>query len=90
MNKAELIDNLAKTESITKVQATQYVNYVFESIKKALKAGAEVRIPDFGVFAVTKRAARDGRNPRTGEKMKIAASKQAKFRPASKLKEAIN
>ena len=72
-----------------KKQALAAVDGIFDSIVKALSKGEEVSIPGFGVFRVSKRAAREGINPRTGEKIQIAASIKPKFRAAKALKEAV-
>ena len=66
------------------------VDAVFDSIKGALASGGEVRLVGFGTFSVSKRAAREGRNPRTGETIKIAASKQVKFKPGKDLADGVN
>jgi DNA-binding protein HU-beta len=63
---------------------------VFESITAALKGGSEVRLVGFGTFSVARRAASEGRNPRTGEKIRIAAAKQAKFKPGKRLRDELN
>ena len=89
MNKNELIDAVALTANLKKNDAETAVDAVFESITAALKNGDEVRLIGFGTFSVSDRAASEGRNPRTGEKMMIAASKQPKFRAGKGLKEAI-
>ena len=89
MNKNELIDAGALTANLKKDDAETAVDAVFESITAALKNGDEVRLIGFGTFSVSERAASEGRNPRTGEKMMIAASKQPKFRAGKGLKEAI-
>ena len=72
-----------------KKQALAAVDGIFDSIVKALSKGEDVSIPGFGVFRVSKRAAREGINPRTGEKIQIAASIKPKFRAAKALKEAV-
>lgn len=89
MNKNELIDAVALATNLKKNDAETAVDAVFESITAALKNGDEVRLIGFGTFSVSERAASEGRNPRTGEKMMIAASKQPKFRAGKGLKEAI-
>lgn len=89
MNKNELIDSVALATNLKKNDAETAVDAVFESITAALKNGDEVRLIGFGTFSVSERAASEGRNPRTGEKMMIAASKQPKFRAGKGLKEAI-
>lgn len=90
MNKQELIDAIAKEAAVTKVDAAKVLEAVVSVITKALKKGDEVRLTNFGTFAVTKRAATEGRNPRTGAKIKIPASKQPKFRAGKGLKDSVN
>ena len=91
MSKAEFIANVAKTGDMSAAEAKRVVELVFGEIenglKRARKDGKYV-IGTFGTFAVTKRAARKGRNPRTGEEIKIKASKSLRFRPSSGLKDA--
>jgi DNA-binding protein HU-beta len=89
MNKADLISEVAKVVS-TKKEAQAAVNCVFESIPKAMKKGKPVTIAGFGSFKVAKRKARKGRNPKTGEAIKIKASKTPKFVASKKLKYFIN
>jgi DNA-binding protein HU-beta len=88
MNKGDLINEVAKVVS-TKKEAQQAVDCVFSSITKALKKGDAVTLVGFGTFKVTKRKARKGRNPQTGEEIKIKASKAPKFTPGKPLKEAV-
>lgn len=90
MNKAELVDQVAKKAELTKADAARAVEAIFGSIKGALKKGGEVRLVGFGTFSVAKRAATTGRNPRTGEKINIPASKQPKFKAGKELKDAVN
>ncbi len=90
MNKQELVNEVAKKADLPKTKAQAAVEAIFESIKLTLKKGGEVRLVGFGTFAVAKRAATTGRNPRTGEKINIPASKQPKFKPGKELKEAVN
>ncbi|MEM9170387.1 MAG: HU family DNA-binding protein [Pseudomonadota bacterium] len=90
MNKNEFIDKVADAASMTKADAQRAVDAVFDSITQALCDGDDVRLVGFGTFSAAKRAARDGRNPRTGETIKIPASIQAKFQPGKGLKEALN
>lgn len=89
MNKNELIASVAQQSGLTKADATRAVDSVIKSITKSLKGNKDVRLVGFGTFSVTQRPAREGRNPRTGQKIKIKASKQPKFRPGKGLKEAI-
>ena len=90
MSKKDLIDAVAKECELTKEKATVIVDAVLEHIRNSMKNGQEVRIPDFGTFKVADRKAREGRNPATGETIKIAASRVPKFTPAKGLKEALN
>ena len=83
MNRNELVDAVAGKAELSKAAANKAVDAVFESITDALKGGTEVRLVGFGTFSVAARAASEGRNPRTGEKIKIAASKQPSSSPAS-------
>ncbi|MBI5401310.1 HU family DNA-binding protein [Candidatus Wolfebacteria bacterium] len=90
MKKPELVEAVMKEAAIeVKKQALQAVEAVFNTITQALTRGEEVAIPGFGVFKVVKRAARQGVNPKTGEKIQIAASIKPKFRAAKALKEAV-
>ena len=90
MNRNELVDAVASKTELRKSEAGRAVDAVFESIGEALKEGDEVRLVGFGTFSVSSRAASEGRNPRTGEKIKIAASKQAKFKPGKGLRDSLN
>ena len=90
MNKNDLVAALADYAELSKADAARALDGVFDLITKALKKGDEVRLVGFGTFLVTRRAASDGRNPRTGEKIRIPASKQPKFRAGKGLKEALN
>ena len=90
MNKNDLIASVADAAEISKADATKAVDAVLSSIAKSLKKGDEVRLVGFGTFSVSKRAATEGRNPRTGEKIKIPASKQPKFKAGKALKDAVN
>ena len=89
MNKGDLIDAVAKVVS-TKKEAQEAVDCVFETIKKALKKEDAVQIVGFGSFKVSKRDARKGRNPQTGEEIQIAARMVPKFVPGKALKDAVN
>ncbi len=89
MNKNELVDTVAERSGLKKNEAEKTVDAVFDTITSALRGGDEVRIVGFGTFSVSARAASEGRNPRTGEKMMIAPSKQPKFRAGKGLKDAI-
>lgn len=90
MNKNDIIAKVADAAGLTKAQATKAVDGVFKSVSFALSKGKEVRVVGFGTFHVTKRAASQGRNPRTGQTIKIPASKQPKFRAGRPLKDAVN
>ncbi len=90
MKKPDLVEVVMKAADIeVKKQALAAVDAIFDSIVKALSKGEDVSIPGFGVFRVSKRAAREGINPRTGEKIQIPASIKPKFRAAKALKEAV-
>ena len=90
MNKNDLVAAVSGSAGLSKGDAAKALDSVFESITTALKKGDDVRLVGFGTFSVSKRAASTGRNPRTGESIKIAASKQAKFKAGKGLKDAIN
>jgi DNA-binding protein HU-beta len=90
VNRNELVDAVAGKADLSKTAASKAVEAVFDSITGALKGGGEVRLVGFGTFSVARRAASEGRNPRTGEKIKIAASKQAKFKPGRRLRDSLN
>ena len=90
MNKSELIDAIAASADIPKAAAGRALDAVIESVTGALKAGDSVVLVGFGTFSVAKRAARKGRNPSTGEAIKIAASKTPKFSAGATLKSAVN
>lgn len=90
MNKQELIGSVADATGLSKNDAGKAVEGVFDTISAALKKGDEVRLVGFGTFSVSKRKASTGRNPRTGEPMKIKASTQPKFKAGKGLKDAVN
>lgn len=90
MNKSELIEVIAKQADISKAAAGRALDSAIEAITKSLKKGDDVTLVGFGSFAVTKRAARTGRNPQTGATIKIKAAKVPKFRPGKALKDAVN
>jgi len=90
VNKNEFIDRVAELADLTKADGERAVNAVFDAITQALKSGDDVRIVGFGTFGVSKRAARKGRNPRTGEEIDIKASNQPKFTAGKGLKDALN
>jgi len=85
MNKAELINNLAEDAGITKTQANTALDSFVEAVTKTLKGGGKVTLVGFGTFSVSKRAARNGRNPQTGEVIKIKARKVARFKAGKEL-----
>jgi DNA-binding protein HU-beta len=89
VNKNELVDAVANSTGLKKQEAEKAVDAVFDSITGELKKGSEVRLVGFGTFAVTNRAASEGRNPRTGEKIQIPASKLPKFRAGKQLKDSV-
>ena len=91
MNKKELAAAVAEKTDMTNADAGKAVDAVFDTIQAQLKKkNGEVRILGFGTFSVTKRAASEGRNPQTGEKIKIKASNQPKFKAGKGLKDALN
>lgn len=90
MNKTELISHIADHSDISKAAATRALESILDAVKKTLKKGDTVSLVGFGTFAVSKRAARTGRNPRTGESIKIKAAKVPKFRPGQALKDHLN
>ena len=89
MTKAELIEKMAQDANITKVAADTALLSFIDSITKTLKKGNKVTLVGFGTFSVAKRAARKGRNPQTGEVIKIKASKSPKFKASKTFKDAI-
>jgi DNA-binding protein HU-beta len=90
VNKNELIATVADDTGLSKAEANRAVDSVFESITGSLTGGGEVRLVGFGTFSVVQRKASEGRNPRTGEKIQIPASKQPKFKAGKALKDAVN
>ncbi|WP_312767930.1 HU family DNA-binding protein [Pseudoxanthomonas mexicana] len=90
MNKTELIDAVADEAEVSKAEAGRTVDAVISSITKALKKGDSVTLVGFGTFQVRKRAARTGRNPKTGDTIKIKASKNPAFKAGKALKDAVN
>jgi DNA-binding protein HU-beta len=89
MNKGDLIEAIAKGSDLTKADAGRALEATLEAITKTLKKGDKVTIPGFGTFSISKRAARTGRNPATGETIKIKAKKTPKFKAGSGLSEAV-
>jgi DNA-binding protein HU-beta len=90
VNKNDLIAVVATKTGLSKGDATKAVDGVFDAVTEALKEGDEVRLVGFGTFTVSKRAASQGRNPRTGDPIDIPASKQPKFKAGKGLKDAVN
>ncbi len=89
MTKAEFVDKVADQAGLNKKQAGDAVDAVLDSIQSSLKSGDDVTFTGFGKFHVAERGAREGRNPRTGETMTIAASKVPRFTAGSGLKKAV-
>jgi len=89
MNKAELIDYVAKHSDISKAAASRALGAVVSGVRASLKKGNSVTIVGFGTFTVRRRAARTGRNPRTGASIKIKATKIPKFRPGKALRDSL-
>lgn len=90
MNKNDLVAAVMESTGLSKNDSGKAVDAVFGTITDSLKKGDEVRLVGFGTFLVSERAASEGRNPRTGEKMQIPASKQPKFKAGKSLKDAVN
>ncbi len=90
MNKSELIDAVANEAGLSKADSARAVDAMTGSISKALQRGDSVSLVGFGTFQVKKRGARMGRNPRTGETIKIKASKMPSFKAGKSLKDAVN
>ena len=89
MNKTELVERIAEETDTPKSEAQKYLEALEEIVSNELKSGGEVQITGFGKFYVQERKAREGRNPQTGEKMKIAASKVPAFSAGNSLKESL-
>ena len=90
MNKTDMIDKLASAAGITKTQAAAAVEAMMSGITSALKKGNRVTLVGFGSFSTAQRAARTGRNPKTGKTIMIAARRVARFTPGTELKQAVN
>ena len=90
MNKSELIERIAIDADLSKASAARALDAALRAIRFTLRKGGEVRLVGFGTFRVTKRAARKGVNPRTGEPLKIRAAKVPKFTPGQPLKDFLN
>ncbi|GAA0444221.1 HU family DNA-binding protein [Lentibacillus halophilus] len=89
MNKTDLIDAVAEKSDLSKKDATKAVDAVFDSVMDSLKQGEKVQLIGFGNFEVRERSERKGRNPQTGEEIKIPASKVPAFKPGKALKESV-
>ena len=90
INRQDLVTAVADAADLPKPKAAQAVDAVFSEIERALKDGQEVRMPGFGSFVAALRKATTGRNPRTGEELKIPASRSVRFKPGKGLKEAVS
>ena len=90
MNKTELIEHIAAEADISKAAAGRALDAAIDAIKTTLSDGGTVSVLGFGTFAVTRRPERTGRNPRTGEAIKIEAANVPRFRPGKALKDAVN
>ncbi len=90
MNKTQLVDAVASDSGLSKADSSRAIESVLATVTKNLKKGEDVSITGFGKFSVVKRAARQGVNPRTGERVKIKASKAPKFTPGAAFKQAIS
>lgn len=90
MNKTELIDHMARSADISKAASARALEALIAVVKTTLKKNGSVTLVGFGTFSVGKRAARVGRNPRTGDAIKIKAAKVPKFKPGKALKDAVN
>jgi len=90
VNKNDLIGVVSDKTGLSKADSTNAIDSVFDAISDALKSGDEVRLVGFGTFSVSQRRASEGRNPRTGEKINIPASKQPKFKAGKGLKDVVN
>jgi DNA-binding protein HU-beta len=89
MNKSDLIEHIARQADISKAAATRALDAIVGGVKTTLKKSGSVTIVGFGTFAVSKRAARTGRNPRTGAAIKIKAAKVPKFKPGKALRDSL-
>ena len=90
MKKVELVETVAERAGITKADASRALDATLEAITEALVKGDKVPLVGFGTFSVSRRAAREGRNPRTGETVQIAARNAVSFKAGSALKDAVN
>lgn len=90
MKKVELVEAVAEKTGLTKADSTKAIDATIEAITEELSNGGKVPLVGFGTFDVSERAAREGRNPRTGAVVQIAARKTVRFKPGSALKDAVN
>ncbi|MHB8263449.1 MAG: HU family DNA-binding protein [Acidimicrobiales bacterium] len=90
MNKAEMVENISRETGVMKRHVEQVVNSLFSTVASELRAGRRLSVIGFGSFNPTRRSARTGRNPRTGEPIKIPASKSVRFSAGSALKDVLN
>lgn len=90
MNKKDLVDAVAKGADLTQADAERALTAVFDAVAKGVAAGDKVSVPGFGTFEKRERAARTGRNPRTGEEITIAATSAPGFKPATQFKRLLN
>jgi len=90
MNKSELVDAMAADAGISKAAAKKALDSMMNNVEKSLKKGGRVSLVGFGSWSVSKRAARDGRNPQTGKSIRIAAKNVVKFKPGAELKNSVN
>ena len=90
MNKSQFITHISEQHSCTKIEAEKVIDMFVSSVTDAIGKGEEISLVGFGNFSVSKIAAREGRNPRTGAALKIAAYNQPKFKAGQKLKDAVN
>jgi DNA-binding protein HU-beta len=90
MNKSELVDSMAADAGISKAAAKKALDSMMNNVEKSLKKGGRVSLVGFGSWSVSKRAARDGRNPQTGKTIRIAAKNVVKFKPGAELKNSVN
>ena len=90
MNKSEMISVIAEKTGVSKTEAEKVFNATFDMFKEELAKGEKVSVAGFGTFKISERAAREGRNPLTGEKLQIAASKSVSFKAGTELKKVVN
>jgi DNA-binding protein HU-beta len=88
--KADIVDEIAAKADVTKAKAADVLEVIIKTITKSLKKGERVQLPGFGSFSVSRRAARQGRNPATGATIQIAASKNVRFKMGKDLKDTLN